>query len=874
VLCPKSICDQWAKEFAKVRSWIGLEDLSEITRFKSSEPIILRSEIPEQQRFRLVEEWKKKGEVLICTYDMYRNCLRDNSAKYMPYFLDPGPDLVVLDEGHKIRNNTAGITRVLKSIASKKRIVMTGYPLQNNLLEYYTMIDFVSPGLLGGAIDFKRKFRQPIENAHFKKQITVSEKKAARKMAFILHDRVDRFMLRRDASFLIQRLPKKYEIVLNIRLSDAQQRIYEQIVSLIEQSPMKLSVLWYYNLLTWLCNHPDILFHYYKNLQDEREKKDQKSFVTSITAAPAASTSASSTSSTNPPTTTSGTPEKNQEELEEELFNDDDDETDEQMLKQVFDEAKMEILDEIFKDGYTKGNVMSGGKMLVLFSLIFQARDIQDKLVVFSRSIDTLNFVEISLVRFNQKYEKDNGKKINFRRLDGSTGSSDRQKIIEDFNNKSMNYHVLLISTLAGGEGINLCSANRLVLMDVNWNPSNDCQACCRVFRFGQEKEVFIYRLITEDTIEEKVHQRQVKKQTLSDWVLDDGSLESTADSSADIQKLLTIPKVNTDDLEPVIDEDINDPFLETVLQKHAKYISRATLQEHLFREDPSFVLTEQEKNAYREQYEFDCVYGSNSTPRRKESVSKSPVKQPVKKPSTRTVPNVSVPAIPSVPIPSPTTPQVPQNEEEEDMNFEIVRDRPRASSFDLFSRSSTPVKKVEASGESDSPSRQHELDLVDENIIRKRQRQNQQPVVANPQPNGRLAQEQQALFSRLQKNAQQLSKPPHQRIQTGAFRPNLQQTSSINNYHSFNDYSDDDDYYYHDHKGSKNSHKRSDHYRSSSRDYDSGGHSRYHHSGSSGSGYTDSGSSSNRNKPRNKRKRENDSNITDDTSQKRMKNR
>ncbi|XP_020903423.1 DNA repair and recombination protein RAD54B, partial [Exaiptasia diaphana] len=106
-------------------------------------------------------------------------------------------------------------------------------------------------------------------------------------------------------------------------------------------------------------------------------------------------------------------------------------------------------------------------------------------------------------------------------RLDGNTATSKRQSIVERFNAKYSNDFVFLLSSKAGGVGLNLIGASRLILYDIDWNPANDLQAMARVWRDGQRKKVYIYRLLTTGTIEEKIYQRQTTKQSLSGAVAD-----------------------------------------------------------------------------------------------------------------------------------------------------------------------------------------------------------------------------------------------------------------------------------------------------------------------------------------------------------------
>eukprot|EP00977_Amphora_coffeiformis_P014673 scaffold4162_cov162-Amphora_coffeaeformis.AAC.6 len=126
-----------------------------------------------------------------------------------------------------------------------------------------------------------------------------------------------------------------------------------------------------------------------------------------------------------------------------------------------------------------------------------------------------------------------------FGRLDGNTNVASRQRLVDNFN-QDESYFGLLMTTRTGGVGLNLTGANRIILYDPDWNPQTDAQARERAWRFGQEREVTIYRLITAGTVEEKIYQRQIFKTALSNRVLQDPR-QRRLFSQRDLRDLFTL---------------------------------------------------------------------------------------------------------------------------------------------------------------------------------------------------------------------------------------------------------------------------------------------------------------------------------------------
>jgi len=202
-----------------------------------------------------------------------------------------------------------------------------------------------------------------------------------------------------------------------------------------------------------------------------------------------------------------------------------------QKVKEDYDFAVEAIPLDLLKfmpgEGYVRQNAISddhlalSGKLEMLQKLLDRFnRERSAKTLVFSYSTQTLDIIE--------NYIKSTGKYTGrYSRLDGSTQSSKRTNIVDRFQNDA-EQKIFLISTKAGGMGLNLTAANKVIIFDVNWNPSYDEQAQDRAYRLGQSRKVTVFRLICQGTIEEKMYMRQIYKVHLRARHMGDGQGKSS----------------------------------------------------------------------------------------------------------------------------------------------------------------------------------------------------------------------------------------------------------------------------------------------------------------------------------------------------------
>lgn len=183
-----------------------------------------------------------------------------------------------------------------------------------------------------------------------------------------------------------------------------------------------------------------------------------------------------------------------------------------------------------------QARVALSSKFQVLATLLDELREAapNDKIVLVSNFTSALTLIEETILK---------PKAVPYLRLDGSTEVMARQALVDTFNRTSaQRSSVFLLSSKAGGCGLNLIGANRLVMVDPDWNPASDIQAMARVYRQGQTKECFIYRLFTTGTVEEVILQRQMQKGSIASRTVDKESHHTLSSfSKQDLRDCFTL---------------------------------------------------------------------------------------------------------------------------------------------------------------------------------------------------------------------------------------------------------------------------------------------------------------------------------------------
>ncbi|XP_047063817.1 ATP-dependent DNA helicase DDM1-like isoform X1 [Lolium rigidum] len=352
--------------------------------------------------------------IIITSYEMAMS-----DAKFLAHY---NWKYVVVDEGHRLKNSKCKLLRELKRIPMANKLLLTGTPLQNNLAELWSLLNFILPDIFSSHQEFESWFdfsgkgdEQQQEETDENKRVLVISK---------LHAILRPFLLRRMKEDVEQMLPRKKEIIIYANMTAHQRQIQTHLIEktfdnylhestdiVLRRPGMKMKLN---NLMIQLrknCAHPDLF------------------------------NAAFDSTSLYPPI--------------------------DKLLEQC---GKFQLLDRL------------------LDSLLKLKR----KVLIFSQWTKVLDIIDYYLYT----------KGLNVCRIDGSVKLEERRRQIAEFNDLNSSMNVFILSTRAGGLGINLTSADTCILYDSDWNPQMDLQAMDRCHRIGQTHPVHVYRLATSNSVE------------------------------------------------------------------------------------------------------------------------------------------------------------------------------------------------------------------------------------------------------------------------------------------------------------------------------------------------------------------------------------
>ncbi|KAK3838992.1 MAG: SNF2 family DNA-dependent ATPase, partial [Linnemannia gamsii] len=493
IVVPASTISNWLREFDRfcpeldVRSYYG--------------------NLAEREEMRYELEQDPTYNVIVTTYSLAAG--NNDERKFLNRRNFKG---IVLDEGHMIKNCSSARYKQLMSIKTSFRLLLTGTPLQNNLEELLSLMVFIMPKLFADHEEVLRTMFKVKVDATSEKSTLLSQERIIRARHMLAP-----FVLRRKKIHVLKDLPRKVEHVVYCDLLPAQRTLYNTIMKskpdVIELDSMnasdkakaaagkktepkkqtvaskKAKATAFANVLMQLrkaADHPMLFRELYADATLKNMAKDITQEIEFC--------------------------ESNIDYVEEDMTVMTDFELD-RLCKQY---------KSVNKFALPGAPWMEACKVQELQKLLLRVvNEDNSRVLIFSQFTMVLDILEPVMRTMGLKYL----------RMDGSSKVEERQPTIDSFNDDETN-KVFLLSTKAGGFGINLTGANVVIMFDLDYNPHNDKQAEDRAHRVGQTRQVDVYKLIGRDTIEEQIYQLANLKLKLDQHVSQDDA-KATTESSA-----------------------------------------------------------------------------------------------------------------------------------------------------------------------------------------------------------------------------------------------------------------------------------------------------------------------------------------------------
>ncbi len=388
-----------------------------------------------------VRDQLDKTDIVITSYDICRNDCDILAPLNWNY--------LVLDEGHLIKNPRAKVTVAVKRLLSNHRLILSGTPIQNNVLELWSLFDFLMPGFLGAEKVFLDRFAKPIAASRFSKSSS-KEQEAGALAIEALHKQVLPFLLRRLKEEVLDDLPPKILQNYYCDLSELQKKLFEDFTkkegkTMAEKASSgdkeaKQHIFQALQYMRKLCNSPALVMKEGHKQYDETQRYLAKQGTS---------------------------------------------------LKDPVHAPKLTALRDLLVDCGI-GTEPTAGEITTETSYVSQHRAL-----IFCQMKEMLDMVQNDVIKKMLP-------SVSYLRLDGSVEPNKRQDIVNKFNSDP-SIDVLLLTTSVGGLGLNLTGADTVIFVEHDWNPQKDLQAMDRAHRIGQKKVVNVYRLITRGTLEEKI---------------------------------------------------------------------------------------------------------------------------------------------------------------------------------------------------------------------------------------------------------------------------------------------------------------------------------------------------------------------------------
>lgn len=464
IICPSSLVKNW---FNEINKWLGAR-LSALAIDSGQSSEAVDEKLGQFGRQQNSGRRRSTNPVLIVSYETFRG-----HADVLEH-LEVG--LMICDEGHRLKNMESQTYVCLKKVNCKRRIIISGTPIQNDLLEYHSLVDFVNPALLGNSSEFRKTYENPISKGRDADASDYQVQLGQERQKMMIAS-VERCLIRRTAELLSKYLPLKYELIVCCTMEPAQKALYEffikskRVLKTLDQNRGNghkgggQSTLQAITFLKKLCNHPQLVY--------DLCAKGEEGFGG---------------------------------------------------------------MEGIFPEGFSRSirtfEPLWSGKFKLLDTILANIKKTtDDRVVLISNYTQTIDL-------FQRLCDMRNYKAV---RLDGTMTTKKRDKIVQLFNDPTTDEFIFLLSSKAGGCGLNLIGANRLIMFDPDWNPANDGQAMARVWRDGQRKTCYLYRFLATGTIEEKIFQRQTHKKALSNCIVDSAEDVERHFSVADLKELFQL---------------------------------------------------------------------------------------------------------------------------------------------------------------------------------------------------------------------------------------------------------------------------------------------------------------------------------------------